>query len=271
MHQTSSTSPSVAASDLSLLWRAKLPIFAAALTAGVIGWVAGWLIPATYRSEVELRIGRVLGTPVENPYEVARRINSYGFRTFLFPEESKRFGARTVTAEIVEGSGPEKIPVYVHITAAGASSASAVEHARRVIDHIAAQQKPLHDVALQQHAEYERVLTQQLETAQQEAAALSARLASTQKERGAGTSALLLLESDLNSRHLQIVDLAEKLRDVKIKRQNDTFPTEPLAAPSPATAPIWPRKLLIAAVSAGSAFLLAMLIVVLVPARRPHP
>ena len=265
MHQSSTTPPAVATSDLVLLWRAKLPILAVTVLAGAVGWIAAQFVRPTYESQVELLVAKVLGREIESPYAVAQRLTSIGFATAIAPECG---GAHVASAEVVEGSptAPDRTPVFIRIVTRGTAAAATADCARRVVDRMAAEHKSMYDTAVAQNAAYEKTLEEQVQGEQRALSALDSQTNAARGEQAATMA--FLLQSQRAARQSRVLELAERLRDLRIQRANQTRPTQSLAAPTAPQQPVWPRTTLMATVAAGTAFLLAIVVILLAPAAR---
>jgi uncharacterized protein involved in exopolysaccharide biosynthesis len=264
MHQSSTTPPAVATSDLALLWRARVPILAVTLLAGAVGWIAAQFIQPTYESQVELLVAKVLGKEIESPYAVAQRLTSISFAIAIGSECG---GAHVASAEVVEGSptAPDRTPVFIRIVTRGTSASATADCARRVVDRIVAEHKTMYDAALAQHTVYEKTLEEQIESEQKALAGLDSQ---TSTARGDQAAMVFLLQSQRVARQSRVMELAERLRDLRIQRANQTRPTQSLVAPTTPQEPVWPRKTLMVAVAAGTTFLLAVVVILLAPAVR---
>ena len=122
----------------------------------------------------------------------------------------------------------------------------------------------MYDAALAQHAVFEKTLEEQIEADRHALTALD-----SSGGGGRDQSALaLLLQSQRDSHRSRLLELSERLRDLRIQRANQTRPTQSLVPPTASAQPVWPRKTLMAAVAAGTAFLLAIVVTLLAPAVR---
>lgn len=247
--------------DLGLLWRWKWSILSATVIAAVIGWTVGLFIRPVYESEINVQIGRVFDKDLADSFVVAGQIDSQAFRSG-FREELREMGRRVIDAEAIDPVN-KGTAAYVKIIVLGRSPESAQDLARRVGERVVATHNEPYEAALAQHVAFEETLSQQLEAAKREVTRMEETLRGLQRAPGVGAPAVLLLQAQLETRQLQLIDLAGKLRDARIERANETRKTRIMAPPSEPISPVWPRKTLIAVVAGGLAFLVAVLIVVL--------
>lgn len=268
MQDSSEAGPFNLGQDIKAVWAWKWSVLLSVFLAGLSGLLIASLLNPVYESEVGILVGRVSGGAIEDPYALARYLESKAFASQI-PSQHNKPGA-SVRIEVVEGAGGQRAPVYVSVTARGRTSEEARALANYVVEASVQRHRSRFDAMTRQYTEYTSTLEHQIQGLTQEIDRSETMLKALSKDdvRSVGTPALLLQAQQMVSKQELLLTYAKELRDTRIHHIANTQPTSGMAPPTPSAAPIWPRRPVIAVITAGLAFAIAVASILLIPAFR---
>ena len=263
--------PSAGALDLSkeirTIWAWRWIVLSAVLIAGLLGLAISSTLRPIYESEVGITVGRVSGGPIEDPYALARYLESSAFRTEILGE-----GDSAISVEVVEGAGGPRAAVYVKVTAAALSGDAARALAGRTLDACIQRHRERYEAIKKQYTEYGATLERQIQALTDEISQSDALLKSLNANdfNGISRTTLLVHAQQLTSKQEVLLMYAKELRDSRIHQLANTQPTAGVGPPTNPAAPVWPRRFVVAIVAAAVAFILLVSSILVVSAlRRP--
>lgn len=235
-----------------------------------MGFGLATVLPRTYESELNVRVGRANGQDVENVYALAKFLESEAFRAKLSAKVGQRLKRRSVTSAVVEGGvGDRRSVSYLDVRATGANAEAARGLADLVLVEILDRHRPLFDASLNEYEAYQDALRRQIDETRAEIGRMAATMERVRARPSVEAPAVLLLQGQVESRQTQLLQFTRELRDSRIALAVNTRPTEALAAPSLPERPVWPMRSLFTAAGALLALLIAAASV-LVAGHRPR-
>lgn len=204
---------------------------ACALTAFVVCLV----LPKTYVTTIDLIIGEVWNTPIEDPYRVAELVNSKSFLVkakekvpALMETVDEMDRKQMVSAETVEGgTGPSgKKAILVKVITKGRTPKQAVDLARAVADLIVQEYQSRYEQMLAQYETYEKDLGSQIGALRRDIDDLELILKKQRENPATNAPAVILLQAQLEQKQTQLLNFVKELRDVKINNSSKTRTSE---------------------------------------------
>jgi uncharacterized protein involved in exopolysaccharide biosynthesis len=204
---------------------------ACALTAFVVSLV----LTKTYVTTIDLIIGEVWNTPIEDPYRVAESVNSKPFLAKtkekvpdLLETVDEMDARQMVSAQTVEGgTGPSgKKAILVKVTTKGRTPKQAVDLARGVADLIIQEYQSRYEQTLAQYKTYEKDLDSQIGALRRDIGDLELILKKQRESPSTSAPAVILLQAQLEQKQTQLLNFVRELRDVKINNFSETRTSE---------------------------------------------
>ena len=252
------------ADAVGVLWSRRLLLLATTAAAGLIGFLIAPLLPGTWQSDVVIQVGQVGNSAIENPAMIVRRINSGILECGVTAQPIEPATIKSVTAN--PNAGAEFLEI--RLTARGRTADEALSRAQGAVECVAGRLQRATDAALRRSAEFRTSLEEQRQQLVEDLSAFRQALA--RADGRASTTDLLLLESRLNEARGQLLHWTRLLQEFDERHARDT-PTAVLSPASRPLAPTWPRRSILAAMSAAAAlFLCAAFFLVTGGRPRPH-
>jgi len=245
--------------DLAALWRARGILLGTTLIAAACGLALSFLVPPTYESEANIRVGQAFGRPLENAYAVAALIGSEGFRSQLAEALGRPVPRRSVRAEAVEGGvGAAAAPVYVKVTARSDGPETARAVAQKIVDLVIERHRRDYETSVTKSRAFQDTLGAQIAGIEHALSEMEATLGKMRLNPGVSAPAILLLQGQVEEKQTQLLTFARELRDSEIAEATVTFPTQALAPPPAPSGPTWPVRVVVTAVSTGLGLMAAI-------------
>jgi hypothetical protein len=141
------------------LWRRKWLVLAGAALAAVIAGAFTLATPAHYQTTTIVKIGRVMGTDLDDSYAVAEMVKSAGFQLAAQARaEGTRVAGRVSAQVTTGGQGRAEHPVNVAITGSGETPHEAVAAGQAAVDELIARHAEIFSKTVASYREYEQVL-----------------------------------------------------------------------------------------------------------------
>jgi hypothetical protein len=142
---------------LSALWKQKWWMAIAAIVAAGAAAAIASLGADRYQTTALLEVGRVLGEPIDDPWAVAKMLESEAFRGTVAEHAGTR-PPRIAADAVTAGQGRGEHPVLVRVTGSGESPQEAVAAGDAVVAEILARHKVRYEQALAVHRAHQDAL-----------------------------------------------------------------------------------------------------------------
>ncbi len=199
--------------------------------------VVSLMMPRQYETSLLLQVGAVNDRQLEESYTVTEIINSDSFRqsvaATLKEEASRKQLSKMIQAETNMLRPSPMVPVHVLADA----PERAVQMAEAVADAVKDRHQKMFDAKMVYYKTYAGELANKIDAATQEATDLRKDLATFRSSRDANVASILLLETRLSDKELQIVNWKRELRESLAYLTSAHSHNTAMVAP-----PILPRK-----------------------------
>jgi len=229
---------------LRILWGRRWLIIVGVVGLMVAAGGVSLLIPEVYETTLQLRIGRVWETPIEDPYEVASVMNSDSFLNRLREavgldksvHDMRR--AKVIVAETLLGRTRDKHHILVNLAARGRSPKEAVELAQKAAKLIVDDHKVTFDEMMVENVRYEKDLERQINEVRSGIDKLNALLETHQKQSQVDAPAVILLQAQVEQKEIHLHTIAREARDIRIQNTSKIHTEDTLVA----NPPVLPEK-----------------------------
>lgn len=242
---------------LKVISKRKWLIIAGTLVCVFTAGIVSLLLPKVYEATLDLTIGKVWDSPIENPYVVSETITTEAFLVKVINKlKLKSFqdlkGA--VKASVFKESN------LIRLTVKADTPTKTVKIVNAIANLIIDSNKDKYDKAMIFYYQYEKNLTTQIANVNSNITKMRATFSHLEKDVRTNGVAAVLLQAQLEQRETQLVILMRELRDVRTKNYSPIHSQmssveNPTVEP---TAPVAPRKkqiVVIAAVLGAFVFL----------------
>lgn len=202
---------------------------------------ASLLLPEVYESNLDLKVGRVWDTPVEEPQQVAVLMNSDSFLKIVKETLGLRKSVhqmkrdRTIVAEV---AGP---PTLISVVTRGSTPEEAAGVAQAAARVIIEQHHARFEEQMEEQKRYESELAEKMDEVRKGIERLNAILESHQKQSEVDAPAVILLQAQLEQKELQLMTFAREAMDVRVKNRS-TIHSETTRVAFPPVLPERPVK-----------------------------
>jgi capsular polysaccharide biosynthesis protein len=230
-------------------WLIVIGIFVCIFTAGVVSL----RLPEVYEVSLDLKIGKVWGSSIEEPGLVLETITRESFlakvinrlNLKLSPQELKE----AVKASVIKDN-------LIRVTVKASIPAKTMEITNAIANLIIENYKDKYNKAMAFYYQYEEDLSSQIAEIKAAIGEMKTTLSILQKNPQTNAPAVILLQAQLEQKESQLTNYIRELRDVRIKNYLEmhsemTRVESPPVEPSFPVAPQRKRIVLIAAVLGG--------------------
>jgi len=234
-------------------WFIIIGTFACIFTAGVVSL----RLPKVYEASLDLKIGKVWGSSIEEPGLVSEAIISESFLVKVIDRLKLELSPQ-------EFKGAVKAPVtkdnLIRVTVKASIPAKTVEIIDTIANLIIESYKDQYNKAMAFYYQYEEDLSGQIAEIKTAIGEMKTTLSTLQKNPQTNAPAVILLQAQLEQKESQLINYIRELREVQIKNYSEmhsemTRVQNPPVEPSFPVAPQKKRIVLIAAVLGGLATL----------------
>jgi uncharacterized protein involved in exopolysaccharide biosynthesis len=155
-----------------------------------------------------------------------------------------------VQTQVVE-SKPAGSVAYLQVLARGRTAEDARRLATQVLDFVEKRHADIARTLLEETSDYQDALATTVKQLGEGVTRLEGIIAQIRPGAPDAGLAAVVLQSQLESKRSQYIDLSRDLRDAKMKRVRGSKPTKELAPPALPSRPVWPSRLVFAVVGGG--------------------
>lgn len=226
---------------LLVIWKRR-GVFACGMVACAALAAAYWfLAPPAFEAHVLVRVGRVWGEPVENVYQLSEVMNSDSFlervREKAQVERSVKDlrDDKALRATVVGNTNapPDQTTGLVRVVTRARTPGECVRLAQTAGAITIENHLPRYEEMIGRYREYETKLTVQSGNVEREIAQLENLVRAQSEKPDVDAPAVILLQAQLEQKHVQLVGIERELRDVRVKNSSKTMSenTKAVAAP----------------------------------------
>jgi len=230
-------------------WLIVIGTCACILTAGLVSLS----LPKTYEAVLDLRIGKVWGTPIADNHLVSQKLSSEALLVKVIeklgPEISSQSLRGTLRTSVLPGG-------LVRLVARANTPPEAVKVVNAVATLVVEEHQDRYDRAMAPYYQYEKDLAGRIKKVESHISGMKATLSHLQKDPQTSAPAVILLQAQLEQKEAQLVGFVRELRDVNINNHSlmKSHMTQIENPPVEPESPVAPRKkriVLIAGVLGG--------------------
>lgn len=194
-----------------------------------------------YETTLDIRIGKVWGTFLEDPHLVSETIKSKSFLAKVINKlnlELSSHGLKgTVKASIIKDN-------LIRLTVEADSPAKTVKIIDAMANLILENHRDKYDKAMAFYYQYEEDLTSQIAKVESRVTEMETTLFRLQKNPQTNAPAVILLQAQLEQKETQLISFIRELRDVRVKNYSEmnSEMTRVENPPIPPINPVAPKK-----------------------------
>jgi len=244
-----------------MLWARRWTILLVVAFASIGAYLAAFMLPKTWSSELTLVIGQVQGEPLENPALLVRRLNEGLLQCDDEDPSSLSRPSEAVTARVSQPDFAE-----LTLSARGNDAEGVSQQTRRAADCIVQRHRRFYESRRQRSAEHLSYLEFELKQGTDDESSVAEMV--RRMTEAANASTVLLVQSRLDIERQRLRELSLEILKRKTEADNDAATAR--LSPSPRVFLIWPKPMIIGAIGGGFALaLLSTLLLLLASQRTP--
>jgi uncharacterized protein involved in exopolysaccharide biosynthesis len=212
---------------LRIIWRRRLLILSGTVGCMLAALVVSLLLPKKYESSLQLKIGRVWNSSLDDSTRLAAIINSEPFLdkvrqgTSFKQTASQMKKTNIIVAQAMSeaGASANKDTLLVNVVTRGYTPEEAVSLATVTADLVIQEHQSRFEEWLNEHRLYEKKLENQIELVQNDIHELQGTLKRLNNPQ-VSAPAVILLQAQLEQKQVQLVGFVRELGDVKMNNSS---------------------------------------------------
>jgi len=230
-------------------WLIIIGTFACILTAGLVSLS----LPRTYEAVLDLKIGKVWGTPIEDPHLVSQKLTSEALLARVIEKLDLEISSQGLKGAVRTSVLHDSL---VRLLARANTPQKATEVVNAVANLVVEEHQDRYERVMTPYYQYEKDLAAQIKKVENNISAMEATLSHLQKDPQTNAPTVILLQAQLEEKEARLVGFVRELRDVHISNYSlmKSSMTQVENPPVKPESPVSPRKkriVLIAGVLGG--------------------
>jgi uncharacterized protein involved in exopolysaccharide biosynthesis len=204
-----------------VIWRRKRLIIIGTLVCMITGGAVSFIMPKTYETKTTIKIGKVTGKIIEDPFALSKTITSEPFlagvvNTLGLDNSNIARLENQINVSII---GEKKLndSQVLLLTVQADSPQKAVERANIIVNVVIKRHKVLFEEHMKEHYNYEKYLEGQIKWGDEEIKRLGESIRELSINPQVNALAIILLRAQFEEKEVGLVELNRELRDVRIE------------------------------------------------------
>jgi len=242
---------------IKVIRKRKWVIIAGTFVCVLAAGLTSLMLPPVYQATLDLKIGRVWDTPIEDPHLVSEKLTS----EFLLAKVIEELGLEISSHRLKEAVRASILSdALVRLVARADTPQKTTEIVNGMANLLVAEHRDRYERAMTPYCQYEKDLAGQIKKVESGIAAVKTTISQLQRNLQGNATVVVLLQMRLEQEETKLIGFRRELQDVHVKNHSaiHSYPSQVDTPPIEPAYPVGPNKkriILIAAVLGGLASL----------------